>query len=230
MERCCEPELMDDALQVQAYAEADFSAGDQAVVERIAELFPAGPGRRVVDLGCGPGNISLRLVERFAEASVLGLDGAAAMLAVAEQRLHQWRQGPGVAQPDRLAFRRALLPLAPGDARELAGGFTAVVSNSLLHHLHDPLVLWRAVAKLAAPGATVYVKDLRRPSSPEAAQDLLARHLADAPPVLQRDYLASLHAAFEPGEVADQLQITGLGQLQVRPLDDRYLEVWGRLS
>ena len=230
MERRCEPELMDDALQVQAYAEADFSAGDQAVVERIAELFPGGLGPRVADPGCGPGNISFRLADRFAEVSVLGLDGAAAMLAVADARLGPWRQGPGAGHPDRLAFRRALLPLAPADARELTAGFTAVVSNSLLHHLHDPLVLWRTVATLAAPGAAVYIKDLRRPANLEAAQALLARHLADAPPVLQHDYLASLQAAFEPGEVAEQLQATGLGQLQVRPLEDRYLEVWGRLA
>lgn len=230
MERRCEPELMDDALQVQAYAEADFSAGDQAVVERIAALFPAGLGPRVADLGCGPGNISFRLADRFAQSAVLGLDGAAAMLAVAGARLGPWRQGPGAAHPERLAFRQALLPLTPGDARELAGGFTALVSNSLLHHLHDPLVLWRTVADLAAPGAAVYIKDLRRPASPEEAQALLARHLGDAPAVLQRDYLASLQAAFEPEEVAEQLQTAGLGPLQVRPLEDRYLEVWGRLE
>ena len=230
MERCCEPELMDDIQQVQAYADADFSVGDQAVVERIAELFPEGPGPRLVDLGCGPGNISFRLAERFPLATVLGLDGAAAMLAVAEGRRRRWRQGPGAERPERLTFQRCLLPLTPGDRAAMAGGFTAVVSNSLLHHLHDPLVLWRAVAELAAPGAAVYIKDLRRPASPEAARALLSRHLVDAPPVLQRDFLASLHAAFEPEEVVEQLRASGLAQLQVRPLDDRYLEVWGRLA
>jgi hypothetical protein len=55
-------------------------------------------------------------------------------------------------------------------------------------------------------------------------------HLADAPVVLQRDYLASLHAAFTPEEVAQQLQAAGLAdQLQVAALEDRYLEVWGQL-
>ena len=64
-----------------------------------------------------------------------------------------------------------------------------------------------------------------------AAQALLQRHAAEAPPVLQRDYLASLHAAFTPGEVEQQLRAAGLaGQLQVAPADDRYLEVWGRLD
>ena len=84
--------------------------------------------------------------------------------------------------------------------------------------------------QLAGPGARVYVKDLRRPASPQAASDLQRRYQGDAPPVLQRDYLASLHAAFTPEEVMQQLQEAGLaGQLQVAVLEDRYLEVWGQL-
>lgn len=220
MDRVPEPELMDDRIQAEAYAAADFSASDQALIERLAVLFPAGLGQRLVDLGCGPGNIAFRLVERYPGASVLGLDGAAAMLALAQQRLE--------AQPalrQRLQFQCCTLP-----SPQLSGGFTAVLSNSLLHHLHDPQVLWGALRQLAAPGAWVYIKDLRRPPSPEAAEALRQRYLAAAPPVLQHDYLASLHAAFTPAEVEQQLAQAGLaGELQVQPLDDRYLEVWGQL-
>ena len=104
-----------------------------------------------------------------------------------------------------------------------------ILSNSLLHHLHDPLVLWQAIAQAAAPGARVYVKDLRRPPSPEVAEQLRQRYLADAPAVLQHDYLASLHAAFTAAEVEQQLHRCGLDQLQVAEVDDRYLEIWGQL-
>ena len=232
MQRSVEPELMDDPLQVQAYAQADFRATDQALVDRLVELFGEslgdGPGPRLVDLGCGPGNISFRLAERFPQTSVLGLDGAAAMLEVAQQELAQRVLGcPGLA--DRLRFAQVLL----GPETLPYGGFTAVVSNSLLHHLHDPQALWRHLRPLAAPGAAIYIKDLRRPATPEAAQALQQLHLASAPAVLQRDYLASLHAAFEPAEVEAQLRVAGLpvGEhgLRVAALDDRYLEVWGRL-
>lgn len=220
MQRTPEPELMEGLEQAQAYADADFSAGDQALIERLTALFPTGLGDRMVDLGCGPGNISFRLAQRYSEASVLGIDGAAAMLAPALQRLAEQPQLQG-----RLHFEQRCLPLAAGAER-----FTALLSNSLLHHLHDPQVLWRSVAQLGAAGACLYVKDLRRPPSPEAAQGLLKRYLAEAPPVLQHDYIASLHAAFTPEEVQEQLQAAGLAdQLQVAPLEDRYLEVWGRL-
>jgi SAM-dependent methyltransferase len=232
MQRSVEPELMDDPLQVQAYAQADFRATDQALVDRLVELFGEslgdGPGPRLVDLGCGPGNISFRLAERFPQTSVLGRDGAAAMLEVAQQELAQRVLGcPGLA--DRLRFAQVLL----GPETLPYGGFTAVVSNSLLHHLHDPQALWRHLRPLAAPGAAIYIKDLRRPATPEAALALQQLHLASAPAVLQRDYLASLHAAFEPAEVEAQLRVAGLpvGEhgLRVAALDDRYLEVWGRL-
>jgi trans-aconitate methyltransferase len=220
MQRVCEPELMEEPVQAQAYAEADFSATDQAVITRIERLFPGGLGERIIDLGCGPGNISFRLAARYPTSAVLGLDGAPAMLAFATDRLD--RQ----PQPSRLRFHLAVLPCS--DLPEKA--FSAVVSNSLLHHLHDPQVLWSAVRQLGAAGAAVYVKDLRRPPSEAAAQALLATHLAGAPAVLQHDYLHSLRAAFTPDEVREQLRKAELPGLRVSAVEDRYLEVAGRLS
>ncbi len=224
MERIPEPELMDGAAQVLAYAEADFAGSDQAMVERLVGLCHGEPGPRVVDLGCGPGNITFLLARRLPSITVLGIDGAPRMLALARERL--------AAVPElaaRLQFQQALLPLAqPGP---LAAAFSAVVCNSLLHHLHDPGVLWQAVAQLAAPGAFVYVQDLRRPASPLAVEALVAAQMEGAPEVLRHDYRASLHAAFTPEEVVGQLKQAGLdGQLQVAPLQERYLEVWGRLD
>jgi len=221
VERRCEPELMDDAAQAAAYAEADFSAGDRDLVQRIGGLFGADLGCELIDLGCGPGNISFLLAESQPQACVLGVDGAPAMLQLAHQRL---QSRPELAA--RLSFALSCLP-----DPQLPVGFSAVVSNSLLHHLHDPQVLWSSVKALAAAGAAVYIKDLRRPSSPEAALALRDRHLSQAPAVLQHDYVASLHAAFTLVEVRRQLEQAGLAEaLQVAELDDRYLEICGRLG
>ena len=59
MNRIPEPELMNGQEQALAFASADFSAGDQALIIVLA-LFPAGLGECIADLGCGPGNISFR--------------------------------------------------------------------------------------------------------------------------------------------------------------------------
>ena len=253
MERIREPDLMDDPLQARVYAEADFASTDQAFTNRILALL-ADPGRspcaiaaepdpslvapplaapplavlRILDLGCGPGNISFRLAEALPRAALLGIDGAAAMLALAErQRLAAAERWP------RLRFHQARLPLPEGALDALGEPFAPpydlIVSNSLLHHLHDPAVLWRAVGRWAAAGALVVVRDLRRPASLEALQELVERHASAAPPVLRRDYAASLAAAFRPEEVEVQLAAAGLATLRVEALEDRYLEISGRL-
>ena len=55
--------------------------------------------------------------------------------------------------------------------------YDAVISNSLLHHLGDPAVLWQAIEAHAGPGAPVFVMDLLRPESPERAQAQLWEQL-----------------------------------------------------
>jgi len=231
LKRTVEPELMDDPVQAAAYAAADFSSSDQALVDQVEACFGADLGDRLLDLGCGPGTITFRLAERFPGASVLGVDGAPAMLALADkERLRRMASSPQLA--DRVTFAAYRLA-ADGPGSTPLQGFTAVVSNSLLHHLHDPQVLWGQLRQLAAPGAAIYIKDLRRPATAAAAEALLHLHLGSAPPVLQRDYLASLHAAFRLEEVEAQLVAAGLplgpGGLQVAEVEDRYLEIVGRL-
>ena len=230
MDRIPEPELMDDPQQAAAYAAADFAASDQALVEVVLQRFSqAGLGTRLLDLGCGPGNISFRLAAACPAATVLGLDGAGAMLAIARQR-----QAADPGRWGRLAFRLAILPLPDGPPtgweQPFAPPFSAVISNSLLHHLHDPGALWRSLRQLAAPGAAVMVRDLRRPASAGELEALVALHAATAPAVLRRDYTLSLRAAFRADEVRTQLQTAGLSELTVRDVGDRYLEVVGRLD
>jgi trans-aconitate 2-methyltransferase len=48
---------------------------------------PLGEARRVVDIGCGPGNSTELLAERFPEAELLGLDSSPEMLVAARKRL-----------------------------------------------------------------------------------------------------------------------------------------------
>jgi SAM-dependent methyltransferase len=108
-------------------------------------------------------------------------------------------------------------------------GYDAVVSNSLLHHLHDPAVFWAAVREAGVPGAGVLVMDLFRPPSQAAAQAIVDQYAANEPEVLRADFFASLCAAFEPDEIRGQLRACGLAGLQVRTVSDRHLLVTGRL-
>jgi 2-polyprenyl-3-methyl-5-hydroxy-6-metoxy-1,4-benzoquinol methylase len=107
--------------------------------------------------------------------------------------------------------------------------YDIVLSNSLLHHLHDPAVPWGTIKSAAKPGATVLVMDLFRPPSEAAAAALVTAHAATAPEVLRRDFHNSLLAAFTPEEVEEQLGAAGLEQLRVERVSDRHLAVGGRI-
>jgi trans-aconitate 2-methyltransferase len=220
MERTCEPELMDGQEQVLAYAAADFAAGDQAMVDRLLERFGPDLGDRLLDLGCGPGNITFRLARACPGATVVGLDGAARMLHIAEERRASDPAGAAIR------FEQMLLPCPQWPEAP----FSTVVSNSLLHHLHDPAVLWSSVKQLGAAGAVVQVLDLQRPADAATAAALVQERMAGAPEVLRRDFHHSLHAAFTPAEVERQLAAAGLEQLTVAVVDPLHLEVWGRLA
>lgn len=218
MKRIPEPELMDDAEQARAYAEADFSEPNQLFLELFRPLAPSGPFH-ALDLGCGPADITLALARAYPQATVQGIDGAEAMLAFGRRNL--------AADPD-LSARVDLICETLPSPRLSAAGFDAVLSNSLLHHLSGPQVLWRSLSACARPGASVLIMDLARPDSVAAVDRLVAEYAADAPEVLRRDFRNSLFAAFTPDEVRAQLDTAGLPDLQVDMVSNRHLAVRGR--
>ena len=212
MRRRPEPELMDAAEQARAYAEADFSEPNRHFVERALEHLDAGAGR-LIDLGCGPGDICVRLARALPGWQVTGLDAGANMLALARAV----RDEAGLREQVRLVHAR--LPDHGVDER-----FDAVVSNSLLHHLPDPMTLWRTIRELAAPGAFVQVMDLHRPPDAATAQAVVDEYAAGEPEVLRHDFCNSLYAAWTAEEVAQQLALAGLGAWSVsRPTDRHWL-------
>jgi SAM-dependent methyltransferase len=223
MDRVPEPELMDDPAQALAYDEADFDEPHQRLVDGFAERFPGfgdGGAPRVLDLGCGPGDVTVRFALAHPTATVLGVDGAEAMLARGRRRV------AAAGLSDRVRLERMLLPAPP--AVWAGRRFDAVVSNSLLHHLHDPAVLWETVVAVAERDVPVFVADLRRPADEAAVDALVARYAADEPEVLRHDFRASLRAAFSPEEIAGQVAAAGLGHLTVDLEGDRHVVVWGR--
>jgi len=107
--------------------------------------------------------------------------------------------------------------------------FDTVISNSLLHHLSDPQVLWCAVVDCAAPGAAVFIMDLRRPDTRAQVGGLVQEYSGNEPEVLRRDFSNSLLAAYRPEEIAAQLAQANLSCLLVETVGDRHVVVHGQL-
>jgi ubiquinone/menaquinone biosynthesis C-methylase UbiE len=219
MERIPEAQLMDDFEQARAYALADFEEPHSRFIALFRERFPDEEmGGVVLDLGCGPGDITRRFANAYPTCRIHAIEGAESMLMFARQmidfeRLHE-----------RVRLFKRLLPT---DSLPKAQ-YDAVICNSLLHHLDDPMVLWRSVRQFAKPGAAVFVMDLMRPDSAAEAEAMRRRYAENEPLVLQQDFYNSLLAAYTPEEVAAQLREAGLEHLLVETAGDRHLVVSGR--
>jgi len=131
---------------------------------------------RLLDIGCGAGNYSLKLAERLPLAEITLVDLSQPMLARAEQRIGE--QGP-------IKTSAAIATHAiQGDIREIelpAAHFDLIVAAAVLHHLRGPEE-WRSVfEKLYAslrPGGVLWIADLVEHTSPPV-QSLMWQRYGD---------------------------------------------------
>lgn len=216
MDRILEPELMDDPWQAEAYARADFAEENQGFVDRFREYFPDFSGGRVLDLGCGPADIPIRFAKLYPACQVVGIDASAPMIRLGEQAVKE------AGLSERITLRCERVDAVPG-----ARIADAAMSNSLLHHLPNPLQFWHKLRLLVKPGSPVLVMDLLRPDSPEEAQAIVDRYAAGEPDILRRDFYNSLLAAFTEDEVTTQLARMNLTRLLIDIPDDRHWVVGG---
>ncbi len=218
MERVLEPEVMDNPDQVLAYAQADFEKENQWFVDQFFRLYPDVENLHIVDLGCGPGDIPIRVAGCHATCRITGIDASQPMIAYAE------RSAQKAGYHDRIQFfcqRFQEVTLAtPADA---------IISNSLVHHVPNPLQFWHCLKNLLKPGGPVLVMDLLRPENPESAQAIVNEQAVHEPERLRQDFYHSLLAAFTEDEVAAQLAELNLSRLLVDVPDDRHWIVYGRV-
>lgn len=97
---------------------------------------------RVLDLGCGPGNATAELADRWPDAHVTGLDSSAAMIESARD----------LARPGRLDFRQADLA---ADAWLPDGGADVMVTNAVLHWVPGHLARLPAWTDALTPGGSL---------------------------------------------------------------------------
>jgi trans-aconitate 2-methyltransferase len=181
----------------------------------------------VVDLGCGPGNSTQLLVERFAGASVIGTDSSQEMLVSARQRLPECRfelsdVSTWQAQdaPD-LIFANAVLQWVPGHAQLLPRLFSALAAGGELavqmpDNLDEPTHrLMREVAS-TGPWASqlgLAARPLLAPAN--SYYDLLAAE-AGAIDIWRTTYH---HPMASAADIVDWLRATGLRPF-IDPLSD----------
>jgi len=220
MRRKPEPQYMDDLAEADAYAKADFTAVNEAFVDRLVDLVQAGPDDAVqaVDLGTGPGDIPIRIARRCPGWRLTGVDASKPMIAIARQASER----AGTAGMLRWLIADAADTHLPDKS------FDVVLSNSILHHVADPAAFWAEARRIAKPGAAWLLRDLFRPADENRARALVDQYAADESAILRQEYYRSLLSAYTAEELRRQLDAAGLQSLQVKIITDRHVDVFGR--
>ena len=118
---------------------------------------------------------------------------------------------------------RIALERADGSALPYADGrFAAVVSNSIVHHIPDPARCFAEMVRVAAPGATLFVRDLLRPGSVDEVDRLVALHADGANDRQRQLFHDSLHAALTLDEVRGIVAPLGFTVDTVTRTSDRH--------
>src|SRR5437763_59295 len=149
--RVLEPEVMDSAEEAR-----DYDAMDHAAVNRVfvQDFLAAWDGRwPVLDVGTGTAQIPIELCRQHPDVWVTGVDLAEHMLAVGQANVRR------AGLEDRVRLERCDAKCLPHPA----GAFAAVISNSIVHHIPEPVVVLAEMVRVLGRGGLLFVRDLLRP-------------------------------------------------------------------
>lgn len=117
--------------------------GYDAMTARLLESLPADPGR-VLELGCGTGNLSLLLAERFPGSRFTFVDGAPEMLDAVRGRLRE--------DHPEVEARSSFIASTFESLRLERRSFDLAVSSLALHHVEELAPVYGMIAEALADG------------------------------------------------------------------------------
>ena len=115
-----------------------------ATTRETLRRMPMTPAARVLDVGCGTGELLMRLRAKYPDAVLAGLDPVAEMLAVARDKL-SGKEDLRIGYADSLPWA--------------SGSFDVVVSCNMFHYISHPVDALREMARLLRPGGALVLTD-----------------------------------------------------------------------
>ncbi|HEY1068666.1 MAG TPA: class I SAM-dependent methyltransferase [Pirellulales bacterium] len=208
--RVLEPEAMDDPAEAADYDRMDHAAVNQRFVD---DFLAAAPDvSSVLDLGTGTAQIPLLLCRASHMAVVEAVDASAAMLAIGRRNVEA-------------ASLSERIQVLPADAKRLAaedGRYSAVMSNSLIHHLPDARPALAEAVRTTRPGAVLFFRDLFRPADECELTRLVETYAGDLDAGQRKLFSDSLRAAYTVAEIGEMVAGLGFSPASVAATSDRH--------
>lgn len=232
--RILEPEVMDSPDEATDYDSMDHAGVNQNFVKdfltfarqdegplskAMSATDDADPTRpRMLDVGTGTAQIPIELCRQTSACQIVAIDLAEEMLKVGRANIARAELG------DRIELQRV-------DAKQLPnadGSFDAVISNSILHHIPQPLKVLAEMLRVLRPGGLLFVRDLLRPTDISNLDQLVTTYAGQENDHQRKMFRDSLHAALTIDEVGQLLRDCGQPEAWVRQTSDRHWTITGR--
>ena len=210
MQRVLEPEVMDSLEEAIEYDSMDFTEVNAAFAGSAAALGPV--FGNVLDAGTGTARIPIALCQLRPEWKLTCIDLSANMLKVGAQNVER-------------ADVRSQISLELIDAKAMPypdSYFDMVISNSIIHHLPNPVTFLQEVRRVLKPQGAIFLRDLLRPETPEIRDNLVKLYAADCNEHQIQLFSDSLQAAFTLDEIQMLIETAGLDGLRIYESSDRH--------
>jgi len=210
IERIPEVEVMDTWEAASEYDGMDFSQVNQEFAQLAIELGPE--TGLILDGGTGTARIPILIAQRRSKWQITGIDLSANMLFIGNQNIEQ-------------AGLQEQIKLEQVDAKQLPYSddqFDLVISNSIVHHLSDPLLFFQEIQRVLKPQGGIFLRDLTRPSSETELNSLVEQYAGNCNDHQQKLFRDSLQAAYTLDEIINFIESVGLENIRVYQSSDRH--------
>lgn len=214
LKRVLEPEVMDTPEEANDYNDMDHSQVNEVFVQDMLAFASENDVELgdVLDMGTGTALIPIELCQKHEDCRVMAIDMAVNMLDLARYNI----------ELEGLIDR---ITLAQVDAKEMPyqdSMFKTVMSNSIIHHIPEPIECVREVVRVTATGGIIFFRDLLRPDTDEAVKQIVQQYTGQENEHSQQMFDDSLRAALSVEEVRAIATEFGFAAETVQQTTDRH--------
>lgn len=210
LERVLEPEVMDSAHDALDYDSMDHATVNHVFADDFLSAHP--DTSHILDVGTGTARIPIEICQRDRTAHVVAIDLSPSMLDLAQANVAL----EGLTERIRLRLIDAKQsPFADNQ-------FSAVISNSIVHHIPEPRFVLAEIVRVVRPGGLIFVRDLMRPPDRDTLEHLVELYAAGETAQQQKLFADSLAAALSLEEIRGLATTVGIDPHAIAASSDRH--------
>lgn len=183
----------------------------RGLAAKAASVIQSG---KVLEVGPGPGYVSIEMARLLPEVEIVGLDLSETMIEIATRNADEY----GVSE--QVEFRQ-------GDASEMPfeeSSFDFIISCGSLHHWKEPTSVFEEIHRVLKPGGSALIDDLRRDAPEESAREWVSGHESR---LMRWGAKHSFSEAYTAREIEGMLEDSAFEDFDVK-VGEVNMEIWLR--